>query len=133
MDDVIVLGELKQRVLHTEEKLTEIKVELRDLNISIKELNSTIANMGKPKWQVLLGAGTLICLVTGGIWTLVITPLSDRVKAIESTYVPKDTHLERWAQEKEDLQRIENSIKDRVSKDDFNRLIIDIDKRLGRK
>ncbi len=124
------LGALTQRVIHTEEKLTEIKGELRDLNVSIRELNSTIAAMGKPKWQVWSGISTLIVVVTGGVWGLAISPINDRVNKLETSYVSRDVHIEKWAQTKEDFQRVENEISQKASKDDINRLIIDIDQRL---
>jgi hypothetical protein len=104
-DDTTESGEtafadLKRRVIHAEDRLSEIKSELRELKASVKELNTTIANINKPQYQTWGIFGTLFCTVTAGVWWLAIAPINDRVKAIEiadATFVPREVHIEKWA------------------------------------
>ncbi len=139
-DDRTASGEtafvdLRRRVIHAEDRLAEIKSELRELNGSVKELNATILGMGKPHFQTWAAIGTLVASVTAGAWWLAIAPISDRVKAIEvmdTNFVSRELHIEKWAEESKELQRLEDEIAGRVTKDDLNRLIIDIDRRLSK-
>lgn len=127
--------DLKRRVIHAEDRLAEIKLELRELNASVKELNATIANMGKPNYQTWGAGAGLFCTVTAAIWWLAITPVNDRLKALDNFAagtVPKDVLVEKWTQTDKELQRLENEIASRATKDDLNRLIIDTDRRLPR-
>lgn len=127
---------LRQRILGAEDKLLDIKSELRDLNLSIKELNAGVMTMGKPKWSIWISAGALLSVVTGAVWGLAIAPLNDRVRMLETAtlaFVPREVYTEKWAEAKEERTRMENDIAQRVTKDDLNRLIIDIDRRLPKK
>lgn len=113
-DESLGMGALQQRLFHAEDKLLEIKGELRELNLSIKELNGTISNMGKPKWQVWIGASTLICVVTAAAWGLAISPISDRLKSMEiaaNGFVPREVHIEKWAQIEKAIQANQNEIR----------------------
>jgi chromosome segregation ATPase len=127
--------DLKRRVIHAEDRLSEIKSELRELNASVRELNTTIANMGKPHYQTWTAFAGLFCTVSAAVWWLAVTPLNDRLKTLENvaaTAVSRDVLVEKWAQTDKEFQRIENEIAARATKDDLNRLIIETDRRLPR-
>jgi hypothetical protein len=99
--DETAFVDLRRRVIHAEDRLSEIKSELRELNSSVKEPNNTVANMSKPHYQTWGIFGTLFCTVTAGVWWLAISPINDRVKAIEvasSVIVPREVHIEKWAE-----------------------------------
>jgi hypothetical protein len=125
--------DLKRRVIHTEDRLTEIKTELRELNVSVRELNATITTTSKPNYQVCGIFGTLFCTVTAGMWFLAITPINDHLKgidALDAVILPREVSIEKWGNIDKDVLRLENEIDQRATKDDLNRLIIDIDRRL---
>jgi hypothetical protein len=127
--------DLKRRVIHAEDRLSEIKAELRELNGSLRELNATIANVGKPHYQTWTAFAGLFCTVSAAVWWLAITPINDRLRTLESfatTAVSRDMLVEKWTQTDKELQRIENEIAARATKDDLNRLIIETDRRLPR-
>lgn len=124
--------DLKRRVIHAEDRLSEIKSELRELSASVRELNTTIASMGKPHYQTWTAFAGLFCTVSAAVWWLAITPINDRVKWLETSSVPKEVLVEKWAQNDREFQRIENEIAARATKDDLNRLIIETDRRLPR-
>ncbi len=127
------LGRLEQRVVHTENDVAEIKNGLRSLDMSIKDLNSVIANIGKPQYQIWGVFGTLFCTITAGAWWLAINPINERVRYIESIIVPREVHVEKWAQADRETLRLESEIASLATKDDLNRLIIEIDRRLPKK
>ena len=117
---------LKERVAHIDDRLKEIAK-------SLEVLNTTINEASKPKWHLLI-PGT--ALLAGFCWyalELIANPIEQRVKVLEMEIVPHDVHVEKWAQNKEDIERLENEIKGCATKDDMNRLIIDFDQRLPRK
>ena len=129
-------GALQERVRNIDVRLAELATSLRETNMAVREATQAMAGLGKPRWSVWIGGGTLICIVTGAMWGLAISPIIDRVKVLEAmslTIVPREVHIEKWAQIKEDMQRIENEISQRASKDDLNRVIIEIDRKLSKR
>ncbi len=68
--------------------------------------------------------------------SMAISPISDRVKSLElasTTIVPREMHIEKWAQAKEDMNRLENEISQRASKDDLNRMAFDLLQKIEKK
>jgi hypothetical protein len=94
------------------------------------------ARRSKPHYQTWAAIGTLVFTLMAGAWWLAITPINERIKSIEvsdSVIVPREVHIEKWAQFDHEIQRLENEISARATKDDLNRLIIECDRRMPKK
>jgi hypothetical protein len=119
-----------------QERVRNIDVRLGELTEAVKEATMAMSLLGKPKWQVWIGLGTLVVGASVAMWNLAITPVSDRVRALEMsamTIVPREVHIEKWAQNKEDFQRVENEILQRATKDDLNRMAFDLLQKIEKK
>jgi hypothetical protein len=113
-------GVLQERVANFDRRLVELSASLERTNVALNKATEVMASLGKTKWPVLFAGGTLICVVTAGAWGLAISPINDRMKDDRTSV-------------KESIQRLESEIALKASKDDLNRVIIDVDKRLPRK
>lgn len=126
-------GALQERVRGIDLRLGDLAVSLKETNVALRSAIEAMSLLGKPKWQLWSGFATVIVAATVGMWNLAIAPIGARVTSLEqsaSTFVPREVHIEHWEQQKVELNRIENEISARATKDDLNRLIIELDRRL---
>ncbi len=116
-------GALRERVNNIDKRLGEL-VE------SMITLNTTIHEASKTNWGQLIGFATVICVVLGGLWILVIIPIKDDLKDLRvSTLTAKEEgSRERYVDR--ELLRLEADIKEKAAKDDLNQIIYEINRRL---
>jgi len=133
-------GVMQERVANFDRRFAELAASLEKTKVALDKATDAISSLGKPKWSLWLSTGALISLVTGGVWglaiSMAISPISDRVKSLElasTTIVPREMHIEKWAQAKEDMNRLENEISQRASKDDLNRMAFDLLQKIEKK
>lgn len=115
-------GALQERVLNIDKRLGDI-VDRFD------KLTDAIHEVGKTKWTTLTGFALVAFTVLGGLWLLVVIPIKDDIKDLRTGTVSKDSDVGRSAYVDKEMLRLEGALKDKASKDDLNRLIIEIDRR----
>ena len=111
------------------ERVNNIDRRLAELVRSIERLNNTIQEAGKTKWATITGFAGVTLTALAGMWLLVVIPIKDDIKDIKSLSFSKDNEAGRESYVDKELSRLENGLKDKASKDDLNRLIIEIDRR----
>lgn len=116
-------GALRERVNNIDKRLGE-------LVDGMDALNKTILEASKTKWGELIGFATIICLVLGGLWLLVVIPIKDDIKDLKLSSMTAKEGNSRELYVDREMLRLENDLKDKANKDDVNRLIIEIDRRL---
>ena len=124
-------GVMQERVSNIDRRLSELVDSLEKTNIAVREAAKAIEMASKPKWSIMFAAATLVSGALWAVWTIAVVPISDRVKVIESAYVPEKIHIERWGrqdnQEKEDVARLENEIKNKADSAGINRSMDTLD------
>ena len=115
-------GALKERVNNIDRRLGE-------LVFSLEKVSFTIQEAGKTKWTTITGLASVVFAALAGIWLLVIIPIKDDIKDIRSVAVTRDNEHGRESYVDKELLRFEAELKDKASKDDLNRVIIEIDRR----
>ena len=104
-------GVVQERVRNLEQRLGDLASSLKETNVAVRDAARAIEQAGKTKWPILIGVSTVICVITGAVWNIAISPLAERIKVIELSYVPERVHHDRWEQEDRDRQRLEEEIR----------------------
>jgi hypothetical protein len=110
-------GAVQERVRHFEEKLEDLVDSVKDTNLAVQRLAETVSEAGKTKWGILIAGATLFCIATGAVWTVSISPISERITDLR-------------AQERLDMQHIEDEIKNKADSAVIDKTIDKLDLRI---
>lgn len=125
-------GALEQRVTFIEERLDELRVDIKDLNTTIRDLDRTILMAHKPNYQVWAGMGGLMIMGIGSLWGLAIQPLNNSINVLSASIIPPGVLTERQMDTDKALARMEADIKSKASQEELKRVTVDMDQRLPR-
>jgi hypothetical protein len=106
-------GVLAERVANFDRRLGELALSLEKTNVALDKATDAMGMLGKPRIALWLGAGTLICLVTGAMWNIAIVPIGERVR---------DDRV----QIKEEIQSLRSDLSNKASKEDLNNKLFEL-------
>lgn len=116
-------GALRERVNNIDKRLGEL-VE------GVDALNKTIHEAGKTKWGELIGFSSIVCLVLGAMWLLIVVPVKDDIKALQVGTMTAKEEAAREIYVDRELLRLESDLKEKASKEDVRGPIADIKARI---
>lgn len=123
-------GVVQERVRNIEIRLGEISEALKETNKTLREATSAMGRLGMPQYGLWIGAGAIFLTISGAVWATVIEPLHREIAHLETSTVPREVNIERMNDVDKHFLRLEHSLEGMATKDDLNRVIIEIDKRL---
>lgn len=95
----------------------------------IRELRKEINNLQRPNYQLIIAFLGFLVVGGAGLWGLAIKPTNEVLAKLPSA----DFITEKFSELAREQTSIAGNLEKYATKDDLNRLIIDIDRRLPRK
>lgn len=102
-------GVLEEKVRSVERSIEEIKADFGSIEIQIHNLHKDVLDSRAPNWGVISGWVVVMFLA----WGLVISPIQDNIKEIKTSLremVPRETHLEKWAEADKQMLEIKSKL-----------------------
>jgi uncharacterized coiled-coil DUF342 family protein len=105
---------LREKILHLSEDIKEIKMDHREVSKKIDDLQNIILQSGKPNWVGLAIIFGVLITIMVGMSNLAFDPIRSDITLIKETLktiVPREEHMNKWAEYDKEIIRLQDSIK----------------------
>jgi hypothetical protein len=109
-----------------------LRQQLLNLATDIRELRKEVSEMRTPTHTVYIQWLGLVIVGGSALWALAIQPLKDTQRQAELTFAAKSIVDEKFLESDKASSELREMFKGVAMKEDLNRVIIDIDRRLPR-
>lgn len=84
---------------------------LGELIAGLEKLNATLHEASKPQWVVWTGFMTVLCIMLGALWALIIIPIKDDIRDLKTASMTKEMGDEKLGQLGKQIAELQGNIK----------------------